>query len=121
MPYILNNSTANAVYLNNAQTTSATGYTINTSSGANGSWNAPMTVKPNATIELKGEGADVIMNGKSLKEAISSIESRLAILKPDPRLENEWAELKALGDAYRALEKEINEKMKTWDILKRED
>jgi hypothetical protein len=45
---------------------------------------------------------------------------RLAILTPDPRLEEEWEELRVLGDRYRELEKEINAKMKTFDILKNE-
>jgi hypothetical protein len=44
----------------------------------------------------------------------------LAILTPDPRLEEEWEELRVLGDRYRELEKEINAKMKTFDILKNE-
>jgi hypothetical protein len=44
----------------------------------------------------------------------------LAILTPDIRLEEEWEELRALGDRYRGLEKEINAKMKTFDILKNE-
>jgi flagellar motility protein MotE (MotC chaperone) len=45
----------------------------------------------------------------------------LALLTPNPELEKEWDELKELGDRYRELEKHITEKMKTWDILKRED
>jgi hypothetical protein len=32
-------------------------------------------------------------------------------------LESEWAELKALGDAYRKLEADIEAKMKTWDAI----
>jgi hypothetical protein len=45
------------------------------------------------------------------------VEQRLAILTPNPDLEKEWNELKQLGDQYRALEKHINEKMTTWNIL----
>lgn len=80
-----------------------------------------MSVKPSGLIELKGEGADVVVNGKSLGDAITAIEERLAMLTPDTRLEAEWEELKRIGDEYRALEKDIKAKMKTWDILKRED
>ena len=113
------------MYVTNAQSTAVnsptSSYTINTGLGINGSHLAPMTVNKAGKIELKGDDADVVINGNSLVEAISNIEQRLAILKPDVRLEKEWEELKALGDAYRALEKEIHEKMKTWDILKRED
>jgi hypothetical protein len=74
-----------------------------------------------SSITLKGPDADIDLNGVSLRAFIQRVEERLAILKPDTRLESEWAELKALGDQYRALEKEINEKMKTWDILKTDD
>jgi hypothetical protein len=78
-------------------------------------------VDPTSSITLKGPNADIDLNGVSLRAFIQRVEERLAILKPDTRLESEWAELKALGDQYRALEKEINEKMKTWDILKTDD
>jgi hypothetical protein len=67
------------------------------------------------------ESADIKLGDTSLKQFIKSIEERLAILQPNPKLEKEWTELKELGDRYRELEKQITEKMKTWDILKRED
>lgn len=129
MSYLINNNTSNTIFLNSPSTSvtaPATTYTINTGTGmgvSNGtSWaQTPMTVKPSGLIELKGEDADIIINGKSLGDAIAAIESRLAMLTPNTKLEAEWKELKRLGDEYRALEKDIKEKMKTWDILKRED
>ena len=94
---------------------------IFTSTGTNGTWTtAPMTVNQSGRIDLKGENADIIINGASLVDAITRIEERLNILSVNTALEKEWAELKALGDQYRALEKEIKDKMKTWDILKKE-
>mgnify|MGYP003345164539 CR=1 FL=1 len=71
-------------------------------------------------MEMPDDG-DVKFGNTSLRETLQSIESRLAILRPDPALESEWEELKALGDAYRKLEQEIQEKMKTWEVLKRVD
>lgn len=71
-------------------------------------------------LEVHGENADIKINGKSLSQAISSIEERLAILRPNPELEKDWSELKELGDQYRKLEAEIKEKMRVWDILKKE-
>ena len=71
-------------------------------------------------ISIKGENADLDINGVSLKDFMARVEQRLAILTPDPRLEEEWEELRALGDRYRELEKEINDRMKTFDILKNE-
>lgn len=67
------------------------------------------------------EHADIKLGDVSLKDFIKSIEERLAILIPNPKLENEWEELKELGIRYRALEQEIKDKMKTWDILSRDD
>lgn len=73
-----------------------------------------------AKISLKGEGADIDINGASLKDFMARVESRLGLLSPDSRLEEEWSELKTLGDRYRELEKEIHDRMKTFDILKNE-
>ena len=71
-------------------------------------------------ISIKGENADLDITGASLKDFMARVEQRLAILTLDPRLEEEWEELRVLGDRYRELEKEINAKMKTFDILKNE-
>jgi len=71
-------------------------------------------------ISIKGENADLDINGVSLKDFMQRVEQRLAILTPDSRLEAEWEELRVLGDRYRELEKEINDRMKTFDILKNE-
>ena len=46
-------------------------------------------------------------------------EERLAILHPNEKLEDKWEELKKLGDMYRALEKDIQEKEKIWETLKK--
>ena len=68
-------------------------------------------------IKLTGEKADIDINGVSLTQTLESIQSRLAILQPNTKLESEWEELKVLGDRYRSLEIEIKEKMKMWDVL----
>jgi hypothetical protein len=69
-------------------------------------------------INLDGAGADIVVNGSSLVDAINSIKDRLNCLQINPELEKEWDELKALGDQYRKLEKQIIEKQATWDRLK---
>lgn len=66
------------------------------------------------------EGKDIFLGNLSLSDRLDRIESRLAILKPNPELEEEFQELKELGDQYRALEAHIKEKMKTFDTLRRE-
>lgn len=93
---------------------------IYTSPGTNGSWSTVgVDTSQSAKISLKGRDADIDINGRSLKQFMEAVEQRLAILQPNTKLEAEWAELKELGVRYRALEKEIEEKMTTWDILKR--
>lgn len=69
-------------------------------------------------IKLDGPEADIEINGESLVDMLRNIEQRLNILKPNEKLESEWAELQALGEQYRALEKHILEKQATWDRLK---
>ena len=67
------------------------------------------------------KGCDIIIGNIKLSETLASIESRLAILRINHSLESEWEELKVLGDAYRALEKEIQEKLEVWEKLKHVD
>jgi hypothetical protein len=103
-------------------------FTISNTSGVN---TGPYTFStgPNATpwftqspasakINLDGKDADIVVNGHSLVDAINSIKDRLNCLQINPELEKEWEELKALGDQYRKLEKQILEKQATWDRLK---
>ena len=80
-----------------------------------------MTVQQSGKIELKGDEADIEINGKSLVEALKRIEERINILTVNTELEAEWDELRELGDQYRALEKHIKSKMETWSKLKAQD
>ena len=52
----------------------------------------------------------VVIQGKSLASAIENIERMLGILQTSSELEEKWKELKELGDKYRALKAEIEEK-----------
>jgi hypothetical protein len=75
-----------------------------------------------AKLQVKGDAefeGDVKIKGKSITEMFAKIEERLAILHPNEKLEEKWEELKKLGDAYRALEKDILEKEQIWDTLKK--
>jgi hypothetical protein len=84
-----------------------------------------ITVNPNwhngtsSKIRLDGPGADIEINGESLVDMLRNIEQRLNILKPNEKLESEWEELRALGNAYRELEAKIQAKMKTWEAISR--
>jgi hypothetical protein len=74
------------------------------------------TLKVNGNADFEGE---VTIQGKSLTDMLEKIEERLAILHPNPELEDKWDELKELGKRYKELEQEIIEKEKIWSILKK--
>jgi hypothetical protein len=62
--------------------------------------------------------SDITIGGKSMQEFMKNVEERLAILEPNKKLEAEWAELKELGERYRAVEQDLLEKARVWQILK---
>lgn len=98
-------------------------YTTNTTSpwivnGSTGS-NPAMQVNQSGTIEIKGENADIKINGKSMKTWMEAVEERLNILTPNPEMEKEWDDLRRLGERYRALEKKCKEKARMWEALKK--
>jgi len=72
-------------------------------------------------VHIEGDNPDLFIGGKSLVSTIEKIESRLNILRPNLEIEKEWDELRELGDRYRTLEKDLEEKIKTWDILKKKE
>jgi hypothetical protein len=106
-------------------TNPATIYTTNVGNpGQTLTWNGtnPIFTSPTTTLKVNGDAeidGDIKVKGKSLSEAIENIEKRLAILHPNEKLEEKWEELKALGERYRELEKDILEKEKIWEIIKK--
>ncbi len=90
-------------------TTGTGGYTMSTS---------PSTVLIDADGLTMKEGADIVVGGKSLTQAIEKIEQRLAILKPNTELESRWEQLKELRNQYVELERDLLEKEKIMKILK---
>lgn len=95
-----------------------TGYTWTTTGTNSIDWSIGTKVNQSGTIELQGQDADIVVNGRSLMDAIDALEQRLNIMVPNPELEKEWDELKELGDRYRALEKQCKEKGQMWTKLK---
>jgi hypothetical protein len=92
------------------------GYTYDTS------WSPTVTVgssiNPSGTIELRGEDADIVVNGVSLMDKLDAIAERLNILDVNQELEQEWDQLRELGERYRELEQELKEKSTMWKTLK---
>lgn len=91
--------------------------------GTNGlTWSDWGNTHPSNTLQVKGDAefeGDVKIKGKSLNETLEKIEEKLAILHPNEELESKWDELRELRNRYIELEKEIKEKEKMWDILKK--
>jgi|TARA_B110000305_G_C19245949_1_gene542334 hypothetical protein len=53
-----------------------------------------------------------------LQDWQEEVNKKLAILQPNPKLEDRWEELKSLREQYIALEKDLLDKEKVWDIIK---
>jgi hypothetical protein len=111
-----------AVPPNNISTISIspTVWTTN-NTGTSGQWlinDTSLTAPTSAKIALKGEDADIEINGRSLMQILDGLEQRLGLLKCREDLESDWSELKALGDQYRAMVKNIEEKTQMWNTLK---
>lgn len=103
----------------NGATGSNTVWTTNTTGAGTYRLNDPAAViTASGRMELKGDGADLTINGKSLKNWMEKVEERLNILTPNPELEKEWDELRRLGERYRKLEKKCKEKAEVWNKLK---
>lgn len=68
-------------------------------------------------LSLNGPDADVVINGQGLNDRLTRIEQQLNIMVPNPVLEAQWDQLRALGDEYRRLEAELLEKQKAWAAL----
>ena len=103
--------------------TSAMPGQVLTSNGTSTSWitQADPSLK-GATLSVKGDAdfeGEVTLKGKSLTDMFAKIEERLAILHPNPELEDKWDELKELAKRYKELEAEIIEKEQMWAILKK--
>ena len=90
-------------------------YTITTGTSTVG---AGGTVNIDADGMTLQESCDIKIGERSLKDFMDRVEERLGILRPNPELEEKWANLKGLRQAYMDLEKEIIEKEKMWKILK---
>lgn len=76
------------------------------------------SINQSGTIDLRGDNADIVVNGVSLMDKINAIGERLNMLDINPELEAEWDQLRELGDCYRQLEQELKTKSEMWKTLK---
>lgn len=116
-----NNTSSGSLYWGMNGTSGSAGQVL-TSNGTNTSWVTADPSLQGSTLHVKGNAnfeGDVKIKGKDIAEMFEKIEKRLAILHPNPELEDKWDELKELGKRYKELEAEIIEKEKMWAILKK--
>jgi hypothetical protein len=99
----------------NTITGSNTTYTISGGTGiTQNPWSTESTMNA-GKLNLNGDNADLVINGVSLMEILRD---RLNVMIPNPALEKEWDQLKALGDQYRELEANLKEQGDMWARLK---
>lgn len=72
-------------------------------------------------LSLRGDNADIDINGVSLTQTLQDIQDRLCMMRPNPELEQEWDALRELGEQYRELEAQLKEKSRMWKTLKKKD
>lgn len=77
-------------------------------------WNSRASGK----IQLDGPDADIEINGESLMTALKAMQAQLNILTPDPEMEKEWDDLRAIREQYEAKLQECREKSRVWAALK---
>jgi hypothetical protein len=98
-------------------------YISNGTYGAAANWTtapttAPLTVNASGKIDLRGESADITINGTSLLATLAALQERLNWMQPNTDLEAEWDQLRELGDRYRELEQQCREKSQMWAKLR---
>lgn len=90
--------------------------------GTDYTWSGPSISQNGAKIHVQGDAVfegNITWQDRDMREWFESVESRLAILKPNSDLEAEWSELADLRQRYVELEKKLLEKQQVYDILKK--
>lgn len=124
--YPFSNAITNGGYTLNAGATTGTIGSIygaippSNGPGVNIWTDSPNVANSSGHIDLKGENADITINGRSLNKTIQALEERLNMLRPNDHLEAEWDQLRELGEQYRKLEADLLEKQRAWEILKKQ-
>jgi hypothetical protein len=78
---------------------------------------SPSTIINHKEICLDDPEADIKIRGTSLMDRIEQIEQRLALINRNPKLEEDWPELKEAAERYQQLAQEFEDKQAVWDRL----
>jgi hypothetical protein len=80
---------------------------------------SPSTIINHKEICLDDPEADIKIRGTSLMDRIEQIERRLALINRNPKLEEDWPELREAAERYQQLAQEFEDKQAVWDRLNR--
>ena len=117
--YTIGIGSTGSTHSNTVWTTSGTSSVNWNQSVVGGIYHNPaMEVNQGGQVSLKGDNADIDINGKSLVKWMQVMEERMNWMQPNVELEKEWDDLKKLGDRYRKLEQKCREKADVWKKLK---
>jgi hypothetical protein len=132
--YPATKTSANLSINNNVVYTTGSHYTMTTTASGTGTnlytisdsnWSTtPITMNPAGRIDLKGDSADVVINGESLREVLTEMRAFLRLppaVQRDHKLEQEYQELLELGKQYQERVAHYREQRKIFDILKKND
>lgn len=109
---------------------SSTGITLTAGGHGGGGTHGPIIYTTGSTwsnaspgqIHVKGDAVfegNITWQDRDMREWFETVESRLAILQPNVKLEAEYEELAELGRQYKKMEKRLLEKQQVFDILKK--
>ena len=96
-----------------AVTNSATNYTWGITNNSKTAMAGEVRIVGDAVFE-----GNITWQDRDMRAWFESVESRLAILQPNTKLEAEYEELAEMGRQYKELEKRLLEKQRVFDILK---
>lgn len=87
--------------------------------GGGGTWSATNAVWANTPPRVSITDGDILFDGISLRDTLKSMQELLAIMVPHPELEKEFEQLKELRNQYNKVAEDCKEKLKAWEILKK--
>ena len=74
------------------------------SNGTGSAWASTNATTATGRLKVEGKDADMFINGQSLSDRMSAVETRLTILRPNPELHEKYSALQEAYNHYKTLE-----------------
>jgi hypothetical protein len=100
MAFTVNTTIPKATYANTSIT--GTGLTYSTATTASPIWNTSATLNTAPRVQISD--GDIVLDGISLRDTITKLQDRLAILQPKPEHLEQFEALRQAYDHYKMLE-----------------